>query len=128
MRRLLFSTLIVAWFSLVGINSFAVQVIPRLFIPYTQDRKAITESELQTEQITPVEITADITGKLTAIKGDILSVKDKAGTTHLIMITDPDTLEQLDVGDDVNLKIEKGLVVSIEKTERKSTEFAPKSN
>lgn len=128
MRKLLFSTLIVALFSLVGINSFAVQMIPRFFIPYKQDEKVIAESEQQTEQATPVEITGDIRGKLTAIEGEILSVRDKVGTTHIIMITDPETLEQLDVGDDVNLKIQKGLVVSIEKTDSKSTEFTPKSN
>ena len=197
MRKLLLSTLIAAGLTLVGVSSFAVDVIPqdvqmgqkkqdtkqgvetlsettgtfegeeyvvqegdtlseiakeflgseeewrliakandienpdkiivgqRLHMPSTQNNEMSAEMEQQTNQVAAVEITADITGQITAINGDILSVTDKVGKTHLIKITDPETLERIKVGDNVNIKIEKGLALSIKKTESKSAEFAP---
>ena len=71
----------------------------------------------QTKQVGAFDITADITGKITAIDGDLLSVKDEAGITHFIIVTYPKALEGLKVRDNVNMKIERGAVVSIEKAE-----------
>jgi hypothetical protein len=127
MRKLLLSILISAVFTLVGINSFALDVIPEdgQSRQHLKQQTNPVESEKQTDQAKIVNITTDIKGELTAINGATLSVRDNAGKIHSILITDPKTLEQLNVGDNVNVKIEKGLVVSIEKTESKSAEFVP---
>lgn|SRR5574341_1598622 len=74
----------------------------------------------QTQQVGAFDITADITGNITAIDGDLLSVRDEEGVTHFIMVTYPKALEGLKVRDSINMKIERGAVVSIEKAEGKT--------
>ena len=98
MRMLLLSVLIGTGFVIGGVSLFATW-------------------NNQTQQVGAFDITADITGKITAIDGDLLSVKDEAGITHFIMVTYPKALEGLKVRDNVNMKIERGAVVSIEKAE-----------
>ena len=49
------------------------------------------------------------------IKGDYLKLKDQAGKSHLIQADDPKTLKGIRIGDNVNVKIEEGIGVSVEK-------------
>lgn len=56
-----------------------------------------------------------IQGLVLYIKGDYLKLKDQAGKSHLIQADDPKTLKGIRICDNVNVKIEEGIAVSVEK-------------
>jgi hypothetical protein len=93
MRRLIFSTLIVAGLiSFGGISSFAT---------------------IQVAAISSVK------GKVTGIKNDsnLLKIQDEAGKTYSFTVNDSKALQGLKVGDMVRVTMEEGKATSIQKVE-----------
>ena len=43
-----------------------------------------------------------------------MKLKDQAGKSHLIQADDPKTLKGIRIGDNVNVKLEEGITVSVE--------------
>jgi len=86
-----------------------------------------TVTEQHTKQVAAIAAESnEITGAVTDIKDNTLTVKDEAGKTHQIMADDPKALEGLKVGDMVKVAMENGKAVSIEKVESEApTEGAP---
>ncbi|MGH7802052.1 MAG: hypothetical protein ACREOW_15725 [Thermodesulfobacteriota bacterium] len=98
MRKLLFSTLIVAGLiSLGGVSSLAT----------------IQEDTMQVAAI------SNVTGKITDIKndGNTLRIQDLSGKTHSFTVTDPKALQGFKVGDMVRVTMEEGKATSIQKVE-----------
>jgi Cu/Ag efflux protein CusF len=94
MRRLIVATFMGLGLILGGVSSFAAE----------------TKQQTIPVVITPTEIKGEIVGV-------VLRVKDKVGITHLIRVTDPKELKGLKTGDNIDVKLEKGKAVSIEKVE-----------
>src|ERR1700756_2361364 len=102
MRRLILATFMALGLILGGVSSFAVE----------------TKQQTLPAVITPTEIKGEIIGV-------ILRVKDTTGITHLIRVFDPKELKGLKIGDNVDVKLEKGKAVSIEKAESTAATPAP---
>ncbi|MGH7800897.1 MAG: hypothetical protein ACREOW_09760 [Thermodesulfobacteriota bacterium] len=96
MRKLIGFALIALTLALTGVSSFAM-----------------------TKQHTSQVATAptEIKGEVTYIKGHSLIVKDEAGKIHMVKAADPKALEGIKVGDNVDVKLENGKVVSMRKIE-----------
>jgi hypothetical protein len=98
MRKLLFSTLIVAGLiSLGGLGSLAT----------------VQQDTMQVAAI------SNVTGKITDIKSDsnMLRIEDLAGKAHSFTFTDSKALQGLKVGDMVRVTMEEGKATSIQKVE-----------
>ena len=102
MRRLLLSTLIAAGLTLIGIYAFAAISHYNNAIK-KQSTKLVAQAQ------------SKIQGLVLYIKSDYLKLKDQAGKSHLIQADDPKTLKGIRIGDNVNVKIEEGIAVSVEK-------------
>jgi Cu/Ag efflux protein CusF len=94
MKRLVVFVLIGVMLALTGASSFAAM---------KHHKKQVA--------IAPIEYK----GEVTQIKGSILTVKDEEGKTHNVRVTDPKALEGIKVGDKVDIKLEKGKPVSVQK-------------
>ena len=96
MRKLIGFALIALALALTGVSSFAM-----------------------TKQHTSQVATAptEIKGQVTHIMGHTLTVKDEAGKTHPFKAAGPKSLEGIKVGDKVDVKLENGKVVSMQKFE-----------
>lgn len=107
MRKLLFSTLIIAGLiSLGGVSSLAT----------------IQQDTMQVAAI------SNVTGKITDIKSDsnTLRIQDLAGKAHSFTLSDPKALQGFKVGDMVKVTMEGGKATSIQKVESApSKEDAP---
>ena len=57
----------------------------------------------------------EVKGEITHIKGHTLMLKDEAGKAHLVKATEAKMFEGLKVGDRVDVKLENGKAVSVEK-------------
>jgi len=101
MRKLIGFALIALALALTGVSSFAM-----------------------TKQHTSQVATAptEIKGQVTHIMGHTLTVKDEEGKTHTFKASDPKSLEGIKVGDKVDVKLENGKAISIEKVESGPTE------
>ena len=55
-----------------------------------------------------------VQGLVLYIKGDYLKLKDQVVKSHLIQADDPKTLKEIRIGDNVNVKLEEGITVSVE--------------
>ncbi len=96
MRKFIVAAFVALGLILSGVSSFAV-------------------TKQHTMQV--VAAPTEIKGEVTKITAKTLKVKDEAGKTHRITVTDPKSLEGIKVGDKVDIKLEKGKPVSIEKVE-----------
>jgi hypothetical protein len=95
MRRLLGLAFVALALSLAGVNTFAATMKE----PTRQVATASTE----------------VKGEITHIKGHTLMLKDEAGKAHLVKATEAKMFEGLKVGDRVDVKLENGKAVSVEK-------------
>jgi hypothetical protein len=85
------------------------------------------EMNHQTKQVAAATAPTEITGTVTSIKGRRLKVKDEKGKTHSIKADSSKELQGIKVGDSVNVKLEKGKVVSIEKSEATMPSATPEA-
>jgi beta-lactam-binding protein with PASTA domain len=69
----------------------------------------------QTKQVAAAP--TEIKGEVTKVTSKTLWVKDEAGKSHRVIVTDPKALEGIKVGDKVDVKLEKGKAASIQKVE-----------
>ena len=96
MRKFLIFAFVAAGLIFSGAGSFAV-------------------TKQQTKQVAAAP--AEIKGEVTKVTAKTLWVKDEAGKSHRIVVTDPKALEGIKVGDTVDVKLEKGKGASIQKVE-----------
>jgi hypothetical protein len=105
MRRLIGLALVVALaLTFTGVSSFAATTKP------------------STKQVAAAP--KEIKGAVTKVTAKTLTVKDEAGKSHLIRAT-AKLLEGIKVGDNVDVKEEKGKATSIEKVEGAMKEKMP---
>jgi hypothetical protein len=96
----------------------------------SQDELTISgkaEMNHQTKQVAAATAPTEITGTVTSIKGRSLKVKDEKGKTHSIKAASSKELQGIKVGDGVSVKLEKGKVVSIEKSETTMPSATPEA-
>ena len=94
MNRTITSMIIAAMFSVGALNSFAV--------PHQQGQQIAAATKM-------------VTGQITKIKSNNLTLKDQSGKYHLVSFSDPSMLQGLKSGDEVTVAYENGKATSIKK-------------
>ena len=113
MRKLIGFALVMLVLTLTGVSSYAVE----------KEHNEHTKQEASE----PTHIKGNVTGLMLRFKdeagkthlvdvtGVMLRVRDQAGKTHLVRVANPEDLEHLNIGNKVDVKLEHGKAVSIDK-------------
>ena len=112
MRRLIRFALIGLALTFTGVSSFAAtkEGTNQVASEQTKIKGEVTGVMLKFKDESGKVHTVDVTGVM-------LKVRDQAGKTHLVRVANPQELEKLNIGDNVDVKLEKGKAVSIEKAD-----------
>lgn len=101
MNRTITYTLIAALLSVGALGSFTVN--------------SFASQHNKTQQVAAAAMT--VTGKITKLKSNSLTVKDQAGKYHKVSFSDATMVQGLKVGDEVTVTYENGKASSIQKVE-----------
>ena len=96
MNRTITCMIVAAMLSVAAMNSFAV--------PHQQGQQVASATKI-------------VTGQITRIKTNSLTLKDQSGKYHMVSVSDPSILQGLKSGDEVTVAYENGKPASIKKVE-----------
>jgi len=94
MRRLLGFAFVALALTITGVNAFAA-------------------TKQHTKQVAVAS--TEVKGEIIRVKGHTLTLKDEAGKEHLVRAAETKMFEGLKVGDRVDVKLENGKAISVEK-------------